>query len=45
VEEGCGTNSANIRDASTSARARGMQSNRFNGKIDKNVESGIVKFF
>ena len=41
----CGTNSANIRDASTSARARGMQSSKFNGKIDKNIKSGLVKFF
>jgi len=26
-------------------KSKGMQSSRFNGKIDKNIKSGIVKFF
>jgi len=46
VEKSGGTNSANIRDASTSARARRMQSSRFNGEIDKNIKKfGIARFF
>jgi hypothetical protein len=45
VEKSGGPNTPNIWDASTPTRARRIQSSRFNGEIDENIKSGMIRFF